>query len=208
MMSHLQAMTHDRLLSAERRLEPAGFVEGLNRDLRGRFGNNRYATMFYGELDSRSKVLRYINAGHCAPILISETGEVKTVSGGDLPVGLFPHIRYQELQLDLSRGGTVVVYTDGVTDALNSEGEEFGESRLIECCNSLPKAADAQTTGRLLSEYIAKWTAGVAQFDDTTMLVLSVDQLETQLSFSRRRDGHSGSVGSESQQDETFASRT
>ncbi len=192
MMSHLQAMARERLLSADevdRQPEPAAFVDGLNQGLRGRFGNNRYATMFYGELDSRSKVLRYINAGHCAPILISETGEVKTLSGGDLPVGLFPHIRYQEFQLDLSKGGTVVVYTDGVTDALNSDGEEFGEARLIGCCNSLPEGADAQTVGRLLSEDIAVWTAGVEQFDDITMLVLSADRLETQLSVSPSREG-------------------
>jgi len=138
--------------------------------------------MFYGELDSQSKVLRYINAGHCAPVLISETGEVKTLSAGDLPVGLFPHIRYQELQLDLSKGGSLIVYTDGVTDALNAGGEEFGEARLIGCCNSLPQGANAQTIGRLISESIAQWTKGVEQFDDTTMLVLSVDGLETQLS--------------------------
>jgi serine phosphatase RsbU (regulator of sigma subunit) len=197
MMSHLQAMAHDRLLSADgadRQPEPAAFVDGLNQGLRGRFGNSRYATMFYGELDSRRKVLRYINAGHCAPILISETGEVKALSGGDLPVGLFPHIRYQELQIDLSKGGTVIVYTDGVTDALNSEGEEFGEARLIGCCNSLPEGADARTIGRLLSENIALWTAGVEQFDDTTMLVLYVDRLQTPLSGSPRREGLSRSV--------------
>ena len=211
MMSHLQAMARERLLTADdadRQPKPAAFVDGLNQGLRGRFGNNRYATMFYGELDSRCKVLRYINAGHCAPILISETGEVKTLSGGDLPVGLFPHIRYQEFQLDLSKGGTVIVYTDGVTDALNSEGEEFGEARLIGCCNSLPEGADAQTIGRLLSEDIAMWTAGVEQFDDTTMLVLSVDTLETQHSISPSREGHPRSLIAESQQDKRFVSRT
>jgi sigma-B regulation protein RsbU (phosphoserine phosphatase) len=140
--------------------------------------------------------------------LISETGEVKTLSGGDLPVGLFPHIMYQELQLDLSKGGTVIVYTDGVTDALNSEGEEFGEARLIGCCNSLPEGTEAQTIGRLLSEKIALWTAGVEQFDDTTVLVLSVDRLQSQVSGIPGRDGHSGSVIAESHQDRSFASRT
>ena len=211
MMSHLQAMAHDRLLFAgesDRHPEPAAFVDGLNQSLRGRFGDSRYATMFYGELDSRSKVLRYINAGHCAPIFISESGEVTTLSGGDLPVGLFPDIRYQELRLDLSTGGTVIVYTDGVTDALNSRGEEFGEARLIGCCNSLPKGADAQTIGRLLSESIALWAAGVEQFDDTTMLVLSVDKLQTQLWDRPNRLGHSRTVFVESQEHETLASRT
>ena len=108
---------------------------------------------------------------------------------GDLPVGLLPNVRYQEFQVDLAKGAVIVVYTDGVTDALNSEGEEYGEARLIECCNSLPEGADAQTVGRLLSEDIAVWTAGVEQFDDITMLVLSADRLETQLSVSPSREG-------------------
>ena len=177
MMSHLQALAHGRLLSAdESRTQPppATFVKGLNRDLRGRFGNNRYATMFYGEFDSRSKVLRYVNAGHMPPILISEAGEAKKVQAGDLPVGLLPQVEYQELRVDLSKGGAVVVYTDGVTDALNSQGEDFGEARLIGCCNSFPQGTGAEAIGRLISKSVVEWTAGVEQFDDTTILVLSV----------------------------------
>lgn len=164
--------------------------------------------MFYGELDPKSKVLRYINAGHCAPLLISETGEVHTLSEGDLPVGLFPQVKYRELQLDLSKGGTLVVYTDGVTDALNSAGEEFGDARLIECCRSLPKGADAQTIGRLISENINLWTAGVAQFDDTTMLVLSVDKGQAQLSDGPWGKGLLANVIAESRKERVFASRS
>jgi serine phosphatase RsbU (regulator of sigma subunit) len=181
MMSHLQALAHGRLLSAdETRTQPAPatFIRGLNRDLRGRFGNNRYATMFYGEFDSRSKVLRYINAGHMPPILISEAGEAKRLEGGDLPVGLFPEAKYQELQLDLSKGGAIIVYTDGVTDALNSQGEEFDEGRLITCCNSLPGGVGAEAIGRSISKTVVEWTAGSEQFDDTTVLVLSVARSE------------------------------
>jgi serine phosphatase RsbU (regulator of sigma subunit) len=81
MISHLQGLARGRLLSADENHPqlPATFVSGLNRDLRGRFGNNRYATMVYGEFDSRSKVLRYINAGHCPPILISRAGEQRNL---------------------------------------------------------------------------------------------------------------------------------
>jgi serine phosphatase RsbU (regulator of sigma subunit) len=178
MMSHLQALAHGRLLPVDEtasRPAPAAFVTALNRDLRGRFGNNRYATMFYGEFDSCTKVLRYINAGHCPPILISETGEATKLPQGDVPVGLFPEVRYQELRVALSSGCAIIVYTDGVTDALNLQGEEFGEERLMNCCTSLPKGADAESICTLLSSEVSKWSAGVEQFDDTTVLVLSVD---------------------------------
>jgi sigma-B regulation protein RsbU (phosphoserine phosphatase) len=178
MMSHLQALAHGRLLpldGSNARPAPDAFVNALNRDFGGRFGNNRYLTMFYGEFDCRSKVLRYINAGHCPPILISETGEATKLTEGDVPVGLLPEVRYQELQLSLSKGSTLVVYTDGVTDALNAQGEDFGEQRLIRYCNSLPKGANAETIGKLLSQRVADWATGVEQFDDTTILVLSVE---------------------------------
>jgi sigma-B regulation protein RsbU (phosphoserine phosphatase) len=131
--------------------------------------------MFYGEFDSERKVLRYINAGHCPPILISELGEARKLTAGDLPVGLFPEIRYQELRITLSSGSALVVYTDGVTDALNSQGEEFGEERLMSCCNSLPKGANAQAICMLLSTRVLEWAAGVERFDDTTILVLSIE---------------------------------
>jgi serine phosphatase RsbU (regulator of sigma subunit) len=178
MMAHLQALAHGRLLPLDRndmRPAPDEFVTVLNRDLRGRFGNNRYATLFYGEFDSQSKVLRYINAGHCPPILISEAGVATKLAGGDLPVGLFPEIHYQELRVALSKASALVVYTDGVTDALNSQGEEFGEERLMSGCASLPKGASAQTICMLLSKRVVEWAAGVEQFDDTTILVLSME---------------------------------
>jgi serine phosphatase RsbU (regulator of sigma subunit) len=177
-MAHLRALAHGRLLPLDRndmRPAPDAFVTVLNRDLRGRFGNNRYATLFYGEFDSQSKVLRYINAGHCPPILISEAGVATKLTGGDLPVGLFPEIQYQELRVALSKASALVVYTDGVTDALNSQGEEFGEERLMSGCASLPKGASAQTICMLLSKRVVEWATGVEQFDDTTILVLSME---------------------------------
>lgn len=178
MMAHLQAVAHGRMLTLDQpnpRPCPSAFAAMLNRDLCGRFGDNRYATMFYGEYDSGSGLLRYINAGHCRPILISEAGEVTALPNGDLPIGLFLEPTYQELQLAVSRGCAIVVYTDGLVDALNSRGEEFGEERLVDYCRSLPKGATAQEICAFLSRCIAEWSADVEQFDDITILVLSVD---------------------------------
>ena len=177
MMAHLQALVHGRLVASDemRRPAPSGFVAALNEEFRGRFGDNRYATMFYGEFDGHSKILRYVNAGHCPPILISEGSEPKKLSAGDLPVGLIPEVTYQELRITLSKGSAVIVYTDGLTDALNSQGEEFGECRLMSVCKSLPKGAKPETICQLLSSKVSEWSAGVEQLDDTTILVLTVD---------------------------------
>jgi hypothetical protein len=88
-------------------------------------------------------------------------------------MGLFPDVRYQELQIALTTGAAILVYTDGVTDALNSRGDEFGEETLLSCCASLPKGANAETICQLLSN--AVWSVGVEQFDDITILVLSAE---------------------------------
>jgi serine phosphatase RsbU (regulator of sigma subunit) len=177
MMAHLQAVAHGRMLALEdpsSRPSPSVFAAMLNRDLYGRFGDNRYATMFYGEYESSTRSLRYINAGNCPPIMISSTGEVTVLRDGDLPIGLFPETTYQELNITLSRGSAIVVYSDGLIDALNSRGEEFGEERLVNCCSMLPRGASSESICTRLSRYIAEWSAGTEQFDDTTILVLTV----------------------------------
>jgi serine phosphatase RsbU (regulator of sigma subunit) len=178
MMAHLQAVAHGRMLTLDQssaRPCPSAFAAMLNRDLYGRFGDHRYATMFYGEYDSGSGLLRYINAGHCRPIFISEAGEVTALPNGDLPIGLFLETTYQEFQLTVSRGCAIVVYSDGLVDALNSREEEFGEERLVDYCRSLPKGVTAQEICASLSQCIAEWSTGGEQFDDTTILVLRVD---------------------------------
>jgi serine phosphatase RsbU (regulator of sigma subunit) len=178
MMANLQAVAHGRLLSFDNdnvRPAPNAFVAALNRDISGRFGDNRYATLFYGEFDSRTQILRYVNAGHTAPIFISAKGEVTKLAGGDLPVGMFPDATFQELQVKLPAGSSIVIYTDGVSDALNSEGEEFGEERIMRCLASLPKPIDAEGICQYLAGKVAEWANGLDRSDDTTILVLSAD---------------------------------
>jgi sigma-B regulation protein RsbU (phosphoserine phosphatase) len=176
MMAHLQAVAHGRMLAQlSARPFPSDFAATLNRDIAGRFGDHRYATMFYGEYDSGSRLLRYINAGHSRPLFISATGEVTPLPGGDLPIGLFPESIYEELKISLFSGCAIVAYSDGLIDALSSEDEEFGEERLLDYCKSLPKGATAQEICTSLSQRISEWSAGVEQFDDITILVLTVD---------------------------------
>jgi sigma-B regulation protein RsbU (phosphoserine phosphatase) len=178
MMAHLQAVAHGRMLAMEEpsaRPSPSAFAAMLNRDLGNRFGDNRYATMFYGEYDTSTRTLRYINSGHCPPILISGTGEVTLLPEGDLPIGLFSETTYRELRITLSNASAIVIYSDGLIDALNSQNEEFGEERLVSCCKLLPKGASAESICTSLSHHVAEWSAGTEQFDDITILVLAVD---------------------------------
>lgn len=177
MMANLQAIAHGRLLLFdEARVRPAPdvFVAPLNRDIRGRFGDNRYATLFYGEFDPKTQILRYVNAGHTPPMLVSAEGQVTRLSEGDLPVGMFPDATFQERRVRVPDGCSIVVYTDGVSDALNSDGEEFGEERIIRCLASLPRPVDAEGICKHLAGKVADWAVGADRPDDTTILALSV----------------------------------
>lgn len=178
MMAHMQGLLHGRLLVPNEnnsRPSPAAFIEALNRDLHGRFGNSRYATLFYGEYDCRTGVMRYINAGHCPPILVSRSHEVSAFSQGDLPVGLFPETRYQEFEISLAAGSSILIYTDGVTDALNSNGEAFGESRLLASCRQLHPDAEARAIVESTADRVIEWSAGVERTDDITIVALTIE---------------------------------
>jgi sigma-B regulation protein RsbU (phosphoserine phosphatase) len=187
MMANLQAVAHGRLLlldDANVRPAPGAFVTALNRDMSGRFGDNRYATLFYCEYDSRTQILRYVNAGHPAPLLVSAHGEVTRLSGGDLPVGMFPEATFQEHRVIVQPGCSIVAYTDGVSDALNLEGVEFGAERIMRCVTSLPKSIDAEGICKHLAQQVDEWAAGADRSDDATILALSC------LPLKNRSNGH------------------
>jgi len=178
MMAHLQAVAHNRLLGLAptmNRPSPASFVDMLNRDLRGLFGEGRYATMFYGEFDSNTRALRYVNAGHCPPMLVSRERGARQLLEGDLPVGLLPGVNFEEQQITLPSGSILLVHTDGVTEASNSSDEEFGAGRLAGFCESLPSNTNARLLCEHLLQRLADWSSGAEQSDDITAVALSLD---------------------------------
>ena len=95
-------------------------------------GPNSYATFFYAQLDQQTRELRYVNAGHNAPYLLRNGGDrtVEELTTGGTIIGMFPQTRYEEGTLALHAGDVLIVFTDGVTEALNPADEEFGEDRL------------------------------------------------------------------------------
>jgi len=176
MMANLQAIA--RAHSGRRRelpfLRPDEFVEALNQELTGRFGDNRYATLFWGEYDAGTRKLQYINAGNPSPILIRSSGEVERLESDGFPIGMFGSAKYLPKELCLATGARLIVFSDGLTDALNIHGEEFGEERLIQCCQRIGAGAGANDITEVLTRASVEWSAGVEQFDDTTLVVMAV----------------------------------
>src|SRR5262249_45899019 len=93
---------------------------------------NQFVTAFYGILDATNRTLAYANAGHNPPLLIDADGNAHFEERGGVPLGMFRDSRYYEYFVTIDRGQALVLYTDGVTEAMNSALEEFGRERLVE----------------------------------------------------------------------------
>lgn len=139
----------------------------------------QYVTMFYCEYDCRQRRLTYSNAGHEPPLLArrSASGEnrIQSLREGGTVLGLFAGVSYPAATVELEPGDTLLLYTDGVTDAVNPEGERFERERLLEILEeftrqNLPAAAIVEK----VRNRVASFSAGHPQFDDLTLLALRV----------------------------------
>jgi phosphoserine phosphatase RsbU/P len=147
----------------------AELMTSVNESLIRRALQSRFATVFYGTL-SRTGQLTYSNAGHNPPVLLTRAG-VRRLETGGLILGLFAQATYEQETVQLEPGDIIVVFSDGVTEALNAEGVEFGEHQLLACLQKNRGCTPEELLDHLLSA-VSNFAAGAAQHDDVTALVL------------------------------------
>lgn len=140
-------------------------------------GTNKYATFFYAEVNQHGRKLRYVNAGHNAPYLVrrgDSSVDITELSTGGTVLGLFPDVQYEEANVDLCPGDLLVAFTDGITEALDAEGQEFGEQRLKDFLRSATGRTAEQISSSLAGR-IRDWTGEAEQHDDLTFVVVKVN---------------------------------
>ena len=162
---------------ATTRLSASEVVGEINQYIYDNTPSNRFVTLFYSELDPRSHQLNYITAGHNSPLLVRTTGEVTTLDIGGFPVGITPFADYREGWAELTPGDVLVIYSDGVTESLNEEGEEFGEARLIEIVQKNRGRTAAGLRDRI-DEALAKFVGKAKTVDDLTLVIVKRKNLE------------------------------
>jgi sigma-B regulation protein RsbU (phosphoserine phosphatase) len=133
---------------------------------------HRYATLFYGVLDPMARRLRYVNAGHNPPVVLHADGSIDWLEPSGAPVGLFPDATWQERVVLLQPGDRVLAYTDGVTEAPGTHGEEWGIAGLLQVANSR-RIESADELVRSILDSMDDFSRGV-QTDDATVAVLRV----------------------------------
>ena len=172
LMSVVQASL--RVISAESEVSAAQLAAKMNRFIYASTGANKYATFFYAQLEERTRRLRYVNAGHNPPYLVRRTEagvEVNELGAGGTVLGLFPEVDYEDAHVDLRPGDLLVAFTDGVTEAVNAEGDDFGEERLKALLQE-SIGETAEDVSAKLSERMRQWGAGAEQHDDLTFVVV------------------------------------
>jgi sigma-B regulation protein RsbU (phosphoserine phosphatase) len=132
---------------------------------------NQFITAFYGILDVTNKTLTYTNAGHNPPVLMDKDGNYRFIEKGSLPLGMFRDTRYHEYYLTTEPGDILVLYTDGVTEANNSKGEEFGRNRLAEAVKA-NRHLGAREMIAAVQKIVIDWTDGLGATDDVTFFVI------------------------------------
>ena len=132
--------------------------------------DNRYATLFYAEISPGSPEVRYLNAGH-NPALLVRGGTIEPLAASSLPLGMLPGIAYTQGSARLQAGDVLVLYSDGITEAANVLGEEYGLARLcadVKGAVSLP----AEPAARRILDSALRFVDGEKPHDDQSILIL------------------------------------
>jgi sigma-B regulation protein RsbU (phosphoserine phosphatase) len=129
-----------------------------------------FVTAVYGVLDSKNRLFTYSNAGHNPPLLVHQDGKVDSLRQGGLALGILPDSLYQEKSIGLNRSDMLVFYTDGVTEALNPQREQFGLSRLTDLLVSNLSLSAKEILHSILDS-VYRFTEG-DRYDDLTIIVV------------------------------------
>jgi sigma-B regulation protein RsbU (phosphoserine phosphatase) len=132
---------------------------------------NKFLTLFYGEIDPATSTMRYSNAGHNTPMLFRANGEIVQLNQGGLPIGMMPGVKYQEGSVAFEPGDVLIIYSDGITESLNEQDEEFGEERLIEVLKR-NLARSASGIRDRIDEALSRFVGTTAPVDDMTLMII------------------------------------
>ena len=159
---HAQSASHDSLVAT---------ISAVNRYLADNIPANRFVTLFYAELDPESGSMSFLNAGHNPPLIVHSAGTVEQLASGGLPLGIKPDAEYREGRTQLQPGDVLVIYSDGVTEAVSPTGEEFGPTRLYEVVSRNVEASAAGIRDRIESS-LTKFAQGTSAADDITLVIV------------------------------------
>ena len=167
LMSSLQARVKVLFEEGDRLAEK---ITRLNKATTAHTPDNRFITFFMTVADPATGELTFTNAGHNPPVLVRAKGGFELLNGGGMILGILPMAQYEEFQIKMERGDTLVLFSDGVTEAVNPADEDFGEQRLAALVASMQGKSAHEIMEAVHSE-VARFTQGAPPADDITVVV-------------------------------------
>ncbi len=139
-------------------------------------GGLRFTTAFLAEYDAARRTFHYINAGHNNPILRRANGSIERLDVGGLPLGILPEAKYESASVSLTPGDWLVIFTDGLVEAVNAHDEEFDEPRLFSALEANVSATPKEFLDRLMAD-LDLFVGTTPQHDDVTCLLVKAENL-------------------------------
>jgi sigma-B regulation protein RsbU (phosphoserine phosphatase) len=168
LMANLQATFRNQPPGAL--LRPSDVLKTINRHFFESTAAERFATLFFGIYDDGTRRIRYVNCAHVAPLLLRTSGELVKLDATATMLGAFAQWNCREASVDLGRGDSLVLYSDGVTEAGIEHGDEFGEQRL-EAVLREHAGAPAATLVQKVIDAVSRFS-GISRSDDVTVVAL------------------------------------
>jgi phosphoserine phosphatase RsbU/P len=139
-----------------------------------------FVTLFYGILNSAQMTFRYVNAGHNPPLLLKVgSNDTLLLKARGIALGAIENIELQEIEIKLTQGDEVILYTDGVTEAINEKNVQFGQDRLIKVIKD-NRASSAKDLMEKIQTEVNLFVNNQPQFDDVTLMILKVTKKATE----------------------------
>lgn len=173
MMASLQASLRGQAIHFKSDL--AGLMKQINSLVYEASTSNRYATFFYAQYEPQTRKLVYVNAGHNPPFLIRAGGEVLRLEEGGAVIGMLPPIlvNYKQGEIEMKTGDLLVGYTDGISEAMNPQEEEWSEDAMLEELKNVYEKPAGEILPFIV-ECADKFAGGAKQHDDMTMIIVKV----------------------------------
>ncbi|MBC8275779.1 MAG: SpoIIE family protein phosphatase [Chloroflexi bacterium] len=155
-------------------MAPSKAIRSANNLIAEHDKTSMFVTLFYGILDAKRNTFSYVSAGHNPPFVLPSCGsDTIMLQAKGIALGVVPDIGLEEKEITLGSGDVVVLYTDGVTEAINNEEEQFGQSRLLAIAEQFRSLSASDILQRIQQE-VFEFSSGQPQFDDFTLMVLKI----------------------------------
>ncbi|MCB2231461.1 SpoIIE family protein phosphatase [bacterium] len=170
LIAQIQAIIHSEVNNGN---SIAMMLRNMNRQIALSTSAEKYVTLFYGELDRETGEFEYANAGHNYPVLVRASGEVELLEVGGPVIGAFPYMEYESTKVKLNDGDVVFFFTDGLSEAMDEQGVEYGEERIRSFVRD-NRHMEPEELMKCILEDVRAFDPSTPPQDDTTIVTLKM----------------------------------